>query len=257
MERLGVQRADLGVLVLRVVKAVQLLPLAVGNVQLGGVQRLQRRRGLRGGRRRREGEFNLLVTARDGSRGGGRGDGGRLEGGGALHVPDEVDELPLVVDALLRRHSLLLFPLLVEVGEDEGTGGAAGDHHQSHHADQQHVDAHAAVSLVGHCAWTLGTHAGLLEGDALVTIATIQAATYDLAIAALTRRPLLAGIRVAEIQRNLAEVSRISNRTIACKCLHFVVDTLSSMKTGGAITRTWGDLAVLSRITGQTQTSGP
>lgn len=56
---------------------------------------------------------------------GGRGQ----EGHGTVHVSDEVDKLPLVVDALFLRDGLLLFPLSVEVGEDEGASCTTADHH--------------------------------------------------------------------------------------------------------------------------------
>lgn len=56
---------------------------------------------------------------------GGRGQ----EGNGTVHVSDEVDKLPLVVDAFFLRDGLLLFPLSMEVGEDEGADRTAADHH--------------------------------------------------------------------------------------------------------------------------------
>lgn len=54
---------------------------------------------------------------------GGRGQ----EGHGTVHVSDEVDKLPLVVDAFFLWDGLLLFPLSMEVGEDESAGRAATD----------------------------------------------------------------------------------------------------------------------------------
>lgn len=56
---------------------------------------------------------------------GGRGQ----KGHGMIHVPDEVDKLPLVVDPFFWWDGLLLFPLSMEVGEGEGAGHADADCH--------------------------------------------------------------------------------------------------------------------------------
>ncbi len=53
--------------------------------------------------------------------------GGGQEGHGTVHVSDEVDKLPLVVDAFFLRDGLLLFSLAMKVGENEGAGRATGD----------------------------------------------------------------------------------------------------------------------------------
>lgn len=74
--------------------------------------------------------------------------GVRQEGRGTVHVSDEVDEFPLVVDALLLRDGLLLFPLPMKVGEDEGAGGATTDRHQSQDADQDDVEGDRPVFRV-------------------------------------------------------------------------------------------------------------
>lgn len=58
---------------------------------------------------------------------GGRGQ----EGHGTVHISDEVHNLPLVVDAFFLRDGLLLFPLSMEVGEDEGASRTPTDCHQS------------------------------------------------------------------------------------------------------------------------------
>lgn len=86
---------------------------------------------MRGGRGGWQGQFNLLVATWDWGRGRrlnewGRG---RQDGHGTVRVSDEVDKLPLVVDAFFLWNGLLLFPLLMEMGEDEGTGSTATDHH--------------------------------------------------------------------------------------------------------------------------------
>lgn len=96
--------------------------------------------------RRREGQLDLLVAARrrGGSRVGERG-GVRQKGCGTVHVSDEVDKFPLVVDALLLRDGLLLFPLPVEVGEDEGASCTTTDRHQSQDADEDDVEADCPV----------------------------------------------------------------------------------------------------------------
>lgn len=57
-----------------------------------------------------------------------RGSGGQ-EGHRTVHVSDEVDKLPLVVDAFFLWDGLLLFPLSMEVGEGEGAGRTATDSH--------------------------------------------------------------------------------------------------------------------------------
>lgn len=57
-----------------------------------------------------------------------RGGGGQ-EGHGTVHVSNEVDKLPLVVDAFFLWDGLLFFPLLMEVGEDEGAGCTSADRH--------------------------------------------------------------------------------------------------------------------------------
>lgn len=130
-------------------EAVQFLPLLVRNVQFGRVGCFQRWRGVRRCRRRREGQLDLLVAARRGGGGGVCERGGvRQEGRGTVHVSDEVDKLPLVVDALLLRDGLLLFPLPMEVGEDEGTGSAATDRHQSQDAHEDNVEADRPVFRV-------------------------------------------------------------------------------------------------------------
>lgn len=96
---------------------------------------------MRGGRHGRESQLNFFIAVRaNGGGGGGRGgrrlnqrDGRRRKGRGdkVVQVSDEVDILPLVVDgALLRRDGMLLFALVLQVGEDQGTRGAAAYHHQ-------------------------------------------------------------------------------------------------------------------------------
>lgn len=74
--------------------------------------------------------------------------GVRQEGRGTVHVSDEVDKFPLVVDALLLRDGLLLFPLPMEVGEDEGTGSATTDRHQSQDAHEDNVEGDRPVFRV-------------------------------------------------------------------------------------------------------------
>lgn len=85
------------------------------------------------------------------------GGGGGLRGSRrAVHVSDQVDKLPLVVDAFLLRDGLLLFPLPMQVGEDDGADHAATDGHQSQDSHQDHVEAEAAVGRVGHGAFDEG-----------------------------------------------------------------------------------------------------
>lgn len=67
---------------------------------------------------------------------------------GTVHVSDEVDKFPLVVDALLLRDGLLLFSLPVEVGEDEGTSCTTTDRHQSQDAHEDDVEADCPVLRV-------------------------------------------------------------------------------------------------------------
>lgn len=155
-----------------------------------------------------------------------RGGGGQ-EGHGTVHVPDEVDKLPLVVDAFLLRDGLLLFPLSMEVGEDEGAGRTATDRHQSQDTHQDDVEADAPVRRVRHgtcrhgdvrqdfievlyilrhtdthifITWTVLTNAGILEAHALVTIETLRAGTHVSALCAVAGYPLLAGVGIAKIQ---------------------------------------------------------
>lgn len=63
-----------------------------------------------------------------------------------VHVPDEVDEFSLIVDALLLRDCPLLFTLPIEVGEDEGAGSTSTDGQQGQDAHQDHVEADTAMS---------------------------------------------------------------------------------------------------------------
>lgn len=78
--------------------------------------------------------------------------GGGLDGRGTVHVSNQVDNLPLVVDAFFLRHSLLLFPLAMEVGDDEDATGTAAHGRQSHRADEDDVEADRSVCRVGHGA---------------------------------------------------------------------------------------------------------
>lgn len=106
----------------------------------------QRRRRVRRRWRRWEGQFDLLIAAcRRG--GGGLGERGGVgqKGCRSVHISDEVDKFPLVVDAFLLRDSLLLFSLLVEVGEDEGASCATTDGHQNQDADQGDVEGDCPV----------------------------------------------------------------------------------------------------------------
>lgn len=73
------------------------------------------------------------------------GGGGRQERHGTVHVPDEVDKLSLIVDAFFLWDRLLLFPLPMEVGQDEGAGGTSTDGQQGQDAHQDHVEADAPM----------------------------------------------------------------------------------------------------------------
>lgn len=70
-----------------------------------------------------------------------------------VHVSDQVDKLSPVVDAFLLRDRLLLFPLPMQEGEDQGADDAAKDRHQSQDSHQDHVEAETTVGRVGHGAF--------------------------------------------------------------------------------------------------------
>lgn len=78
--------------------------------------------------------------------------GGGLEGHGTVHVSNQVDNLPLVIDAFLRRDGLLLFPPPVEVGDYEDATGADAHRRQRHRADENDVEVDRSVGRVGHGA---------------------------------------------------------------------------------------------------------
>lgn len=73
------------------------------------------------------------------------GRGGWQERHRTVHVPDEVDKLSLIVDALFLRDRPLFFTLPMEVGEEKGAGSTSTDGQQGQDSHQDHVEADAAM----------------------------------------------------------------------------------------------------------------
>lgn len=149
-----VQRSSFQFLVLCIAKTVQFFPFPIWNVQFGAVGRLQCRRRVWRCWRWRESQFDLLVASRDRDLNGSvrqRG-GRRLEGHGTVHVSNQVDNLPLVVDAFFRRDGLLLFSPPMEVGDYEDATSADAHSCQRHRADEDDVEVDRAVGRIRHCA---------------------------------------------------------------------------------------------------------